>query len=327
MSASGLDSEAVHLRNVPVAARSTRVDRSHPCGALVSTDTTVSDPIGVDLTALGSLAPTGDPEFFVLADAIPSALAKATADESATPIPRAPEPPDMYEAVHAHPDGDATVARHAMTAARYGYDGVVVRTRTALESGGAAAIADEYGVDVVDAVEIDVDGPTPASGAVGNRRPDHAVVCVVGGDDRLNRYAVEEPRVDVLARPTAGGGGFNHVLAKAARDNGVHVEFDLGPALRETGGNRVRALADLRKLREIVTYYDTPHVVSANAGSHLELRAPRELVAVAAEAGFDPEWVREGLRAWGDIAARNRERLSGDFIEPGVRRGRYETQR
>ncbi|RAW44765.1 ribonuclease P [Halorubrum sp. 48-1-W] len=246
----------------------------------------------------------------------------------------------MYEAVHAHPDGDATVARHAMTAARYGYDGVVVRTRTALESGdrnGEAnatapatdpvAIGDEYGIDVVDAVEVDVDGPTAASGAVGNRRPDHAVVCVVGGDDRLNRYAVEEPRVDVLARPNAGGGGFNHVLAKAARDNGVHVEFDLGPVLREAGGHRVRALADLRKLREIVTYYDAPHVVSANPASHLELRAPRELVAVAAEAGFDPEWVREGLRAWGDIAVRNRERLSGDFIEPGVRRGRYETER
>jgi len=28
----------------------------------------------------------------------------------------------MYEAVHAHPDGDATVARHAATAERYGYE-------------------------------------------------------------------------------------------------------------------------------------------------------------------------------------------------------------
>ncbi|OYR56245.1 RNase P subunit p30 family protein [Halorubrum halodurans] len=242
----------------------------------------------------------------------------------------------MYEAVHASPDGDATVARQATTAARYGYDGIVVRTRDALAGSGgdaatpaadAEAVADEYGIDVVDAVEIDVDGPTAASGAVGNGRSEHTVVCVVGGDDRLNRYAVEEPRVDVLARPNAGSGGFNHVLARAARDNGVHVEFDLGPVLRRTGGGRVRALADLRKLREIVTYYDAPYVVSANAASHLELRAPREVVAVAAEAGFDPEWVREGLRAWGRIADRNRERRSGDFMEPGVRRGRYETER
>jgi len=242
----------------------------------------------------------------------------------------------MYEAVHARPDGDATAARHAATAARYGYDGVVVRTREALDPAGdgggsgtssadeAAALRDEYGIDVVDAVEIDADGATSASGAVGNYRSSRTVVCLVGGDDGLNRFAVEEPRVDVLVRPMDGSGDFNHVLAKAARDNDVHVEFDLGPLFRATGGKRVRALADLRKLREIVTYYDAPHVVSANPRSHLELRAPREVVAAAEAVGFDAEWVEEGLRAWGSIAARNRERRSEAFIEPGVRRGRYE---
>jgi len=122
----------------------------------------------------------------------------------------------------------------------------------------------------------------------------------------------------------AGDGDFNHVLAKAARDNGVHVEFDFGPVLRATGGKRVRALADLRKLREIVSHYDAPYVVSANARSHLQLRAPRELVAVGEAAGFDADWVRDGLRAWGEIADRNRERRSEAFIEPGVRLGTYE---
>jgi len=32
-----------------------------------------------------------------------------------------------YEAVHARPDGDSTVARLAMTASEYGFDGLVVR--------------------------------------------------------------------------------------------------------------------------------------------------------------------------------------------------------
>ena len=253
----------------------------------------------------------------------------------------------MYEAVHAYPDGEATVARHAATAARHGYDGIVVRSRDALDPAGSGgnsagdggsdaadadespvrdpqALREEYGIDVVDAVEVDADDPTSASGAVGNYRSDRTVVCVVGGDDALNRFAVEQPRVDVLARPTAGGGDFNHVLAKAARDNDFHVEFDFGPALRATGGKRVRALADLRKLREIVSHYDAPYVVSANARSHLELRAPRELVAVGEAIGFDAEAVREGLRAWGNLVERNRDRRSEAFIEPGVRRGKYE---
>ncbi len=264
----------------------------------------------------------------------------------------------MYEAVHAYPDGDATVARQAKTAARHGYDGIVVRTEAAIDVDVAdadrvppaasndappaapndaplaapndaplAAIRSAYDVDVVDGVEIDAADPGMAGSAVRTHRSSRTVVCVVGGDDRMNRYAVEEPRVDVLVRPLRGSGGFNHVLAKAARDNDVHVEFDLGPVLRSTGGRRVRALADLRKLREIVTYYDAPHVVSANAGSQLSLRAPRELVAVAETVGFDPDWVREGLRAWGTVADRNRERRSESFIQPGVRRGRYEEKR
>ncbi|MES3160851.1 MAG: RNase P subunit p30 family protein [Halorubrum sp.] len=233
----------------------------------------------------------------------------------------------MYEAVHAHPEGEATVARHAATAARYGYDGLVVRNHAATTDDSLTAVAAEYEIDIVDAIEVDAADPSQASGGVGNHRPDHTVVCVAGGDDQLNRYAVEEPRVDVLVRPNAGSGGFNHVLAKAARDNSVSVEFDFGPVLRSTGGKRVRALADLRKLREIVSYYETPYVVSANARSHLQLRAPRELVAVGECLGFDPEWICDGLRAWTTIAEQNRERRSEGFIAPGVRRGRYETER
>jgi len=94
--------------------------------------------------------------------------------------------------------------------------------------------------------------------------------------------------------------------------------------LRLSGGRRVQALADLRKLREIVTQYDAPYVVSATPESHLQVRAPRELLAVGETIGFDREHVENGLAEWGRLAARNRERLSESFIEPGVERGRHE---
>ncbi|ERH07983.1 MAG: hypothetical protein J07HN4v3_00348 [Halonotius sp. J07HN4] len=62
----------------------------------------------------------------------------------------------MYEAVAAYPAGDSTVSRQAKTAADYGYDGVVVRTRTA--EFDADAISDRYGIDVVGGIEIDAAG-------------------------------------------------------------------------------------------------------------------------------------------------------------------------
>ncbi|MFB6091395.1 MAG: RNase P subunit p30 family protein [Haloquadratum sp.] len=235
----------------------------------------------------------------------------------------------MYEAVHAHPDGDSTAARLATTAERYGYEGVIARTG-ALDG----EVRETSPVDVVDAAEIVAPDPQHASGAVGNARSNHAVVLVCGGTDALNRFAVEQPRVDVLARPfegatddgegPSGGGDLNHVLAKAARDNDVRIEVNLAPVLRDRGGHRVRHLDKLRRLKRLLEDYDAPYVVSANPRSHLHLRAHREIAALGAEIGLGAEWTRAGLDAWGRLVAENRKRLSESFIAPGVERGRYE---
>jgi len=227
-----------------------------------------------------------------------------------------------YEAVYAHPEGDATAARQAKTAAEYGFDGVVVRTREAEYDPGA--LAERHGIDVVRGIEIDAADPQEASGAVGNFRSDCTLLLVRGGTDAVNRFAVEQDRIDVLTRPFDDGGDVNHVLVKEAIDHDVRIEFDLGPVLRDDGGTRVRRLRKLRKLRELVEDFDAPFVVSAAPESHLRLRAPRALAAVGERIGLGAEAVREGLTEWGRLAARNRERLSDSFISPGVRKGRYE---
>lgn len=228
----------------------------------------------------------------------------------------------MYEAAYAHPDGASTVARFAHTLAGVGFDGLVVRSRAdAAPEFDAAKLAEEYGIDVVSGVTVDGSDPSEASGRIGTLRSEHTVVVVRGGDAKSNRFAAESERVDVLAAP---GGEVNHVVVKAAKENAVRVEFDFGPVLRQSGGPRVQALRGLRKLREIVEKYDAPFVVSASPESHLDVRAPRELVAVGEEIGFTKEQVRSGLAEWGVLAERNRERMSADFIAPGVRKGRYE---
>lgn len=233
----------------------------------------------------------------------------------------------MYEAVHAHPDGQSTVARLAKTAADYGFEGVVVRNHAdARAEYDPDRIRDEYGIDVVEGVEIRTDDRQSASGAVGNYRTTETIVAVHGGTNAMNRFAVEQAKVDVLAHPMAGDGDINHVLVKAAVENGVRLEFDLSGALRQSGGRRVRTLQSLRKLREIVDHYDAPYVVSAEPTSHLEVRAPRELKALGEELGFTREFIEDGLAEWGRLAERNRHIHSESFIEPGVERGRYEEE-
>ncbi|WP_440765209.1 RNase P subunit p30 family protein [Natronorubrum sp. DTA7] len=233
----------------------------------------------------------------------------------------------MYEAVHARPDGDSTVARLAKTAADYGFEGVVVRNHhDSRAEYDAAAIREEYDIDVVEGVEIRADSPQEAGGSVGNYRTDQTIVALHGGTNDMNRFAVENDKVDVLAHPMADRGDVNHVLVKAAVENGVRLEFSLSGVLRKSGGRRVREIQSLRKLEEIVDYYDAPYVVSADPASHLELRAPRELIAVGEQLGFSSEFIEDGLAEWGRLAERNRHVQSESFIEPGVERGRYEKE-
>lgn len=230
----------------------------------------------------------------------------------------------MFEAVVPRPIGGSTTARYAVTAHRYGFDGIVVRERPGPVAGpDPSTVADRYGLEVVPAVELRPDGPGAASASLGAVPDDGSLLLLRGGSDRLNRFAVEHDRVDVLGAPLSGDGGFNHVLAREAARNGVRVEIDLGPALRRRGGARVREIARLRDLHRVVDRYDAPYVVSAGPTDHLELRAPRELIALGEVLGFEPEELRAGLAEWGRLAARNRDRRSDGFVEPGVRRGRH----
>lgn len=222
----------------------------------------------------------------------------------------------MYEGVHAHPDGEATVARLAETAAEYGYEGVVVRNHGDAQSEyDAEAVGAEYDIDVVSGIEIKTEDAGQASGLIGNYRSKRDIICVHGGS--LNRFAVEQAKVDVLAHPMRDG-DVNHVLAKAAAENDVHMEFNFGRVFRTDGGPRVQAIQGLRKLRELVEEYEVPYVVTADPYSHLQLRGPREMLAVGETVGFDREAIETGLKAWGTIAERNRQRKSEAFIEPGV---------
>jgi len=142
-----------------------------------------------------------------------------------------------YAAVHARPDGESTVARMATTAAEYGFAGVVVRNHgDAPASYDPATIGETYGVDVVTGVEVRADDRSTASGYLGTHRPDHEIVAVHGGTETMNRFAVEQPPVDVLAHPT------NRLINErepfdldldavvaAAADAGVAIEINAQP--------------------------------------------------------------------------------------------------
>lgn len=227
-----------------------------------------------------------------------------------------------YEALR--PEG-ATVSRLALTVAEYGYDGLVVRASPETVDrirARAAEVPQSVGI----AIELEPADRQEASGAVGHYRSDADLLLLRGGTPDLNRFAVEDPRVDVLTAPMAESGDVNHVIAGAAAENGVAIELNLGPVLRTSGGRRVRAIRDRRKLIELVADADAPWVASADATDHLQVRAPRELCALGDVIGVGADVIETGLAAWHRLLERTRRRRDPSFVEPGVRRGRPEEE-
>jgi ribonuclease P/MRP protein subunit RPP1 len=121
------------------------------------------------------------------------------------------------------------------------------------------------------------------------RKPD--VLLVHGGDLKINRAALEDPRVDVLAHPYRGrrDSGFNHILAKKAAENNVTVEINLGYFLRNRNHRRQKVLAQFRELLKLNSKFDFPLVMTSGAHSIYELRSPRDSMALSSCFGMDKE--------------------------------------
>lgn len=196
----------------------------------------------------------------------------------------------MYEFVHSAPETRTTPARMAHTAERAGYDALVLRNHTGADEYPSFGVPEDTPLPVHEGVEVRADGVEELHERVRRTEREKAAVVVVhGGDESINRAAIDAG-VDLLAHPNRGRGrSFDHVLAREAAENGVAVEFSLAPVLRASGGERVKALRGIQEALKLVRKYDTPFVVSADPHDHLQLRAPRELRAVARLSGFEDD--------------------------------------
>lgn len=232
----------------------------------------------------------------------------------------------MYEAVHVSPDGQTTPARYALTAARHGYEGVILLADSPeWDPDRLDRIAQRYDIDVRPGARLTFRDRGRIGGRLESIRSDVDVLWAGSESPDISRVLARQERVDVLGWPLTADEELSHTVATTAKEHGIFIALDLGPILRATAGRRVAALGELDRLYTVLDHFEVPYVVSVNPTSHLELRAPRELRAVGEAIGLSTEAIDRGLRGWGDIIERSRRARDDTFIEPGIRRGSNET--
>ncbi|MCE5214070.1 MAG: ribonuclease P, partial [Methanobacterium sp.] len=84
-------------------------------------------------------------------------------------------------------------------------------------------IKKDYSIELYQGVAIRAKNPEEMKNKVGKFRKEADVILVYGGDQKINRAACEDPRVDIIAQPyrKRRDCGINHVIGKKAAENRV----------------------------------------------------------------------------------------------------------
>lgn len=225
--------------------------------------------------------------------------------------------PVFYDiCVHCAPDGKSTQEEMVSMAKHLGFSGIAITNHS--DSDTVTKLIPGNDIEVLRGVEIMAGSPSKLHGLIGKFRHKMDVLAVHGGDEGINRAAVENPNVDILLHPgTSRNSGLNHVLAKSASDNNVAIGFDILSMIKLRGGRRVHALSHFRENLRLARKYDVPLLLTNNASFCYELRAPREMIALATLFGMEHD---EAIAALSVTPAEiiKRSRRGNTFICEGV---------
>ncbi|MDK2892914.1 MAG: ribonuclease protein subunit [Methanohalophilus sp.] len=220
--------------------------------------------------------------------------------------------------VHAYPDGEHNCSQMLAMSQHLGYSGICISNHSDSES-CEEVLSSNVQLEMCSGIEVRVSKPSKLHGLVGKYRTKKDVIIVHGGTESINRAAVENPSVDILNHPfTSKDSGINHVLAKAAAENNVALAFNVDILIKLKGGKRVYALSNFRRNLQLARKYDVPMLLTSNAASLYDLRAPRDLIALAGLFGMT---IEEGNLALSDIPAAiiSRNRRLANSVRDGVR--------
>ena len=184
--------------------------------------------------------------------------------------------------VHSQPDFADSPNRMVLEAKKLGYSGICLSSinpgNVIFSPDISTSLINNF--DVYTGIEIKEDNVAKMKKNVVRLREKCDIIIVGGGSEEINRAALEDGKVDILTHSTSRGFPLNHILAKAAADNGVALDFDPDTIIMQRGGNRIKILTAQRKNVQLARKYDVSMIITSNAKSHYDLRGPREMMAL-----------------------------------------------
>jgi ribonuclease P/MRP protein subunit RPP1 len=200
-----------------------------------------------------------------------------------------------------HPESPELMAALAK---KYGYSGIVVMNPKVND----IILPDDF--SIYRGVEIRAKSSRIRE-EIKKHRDSNLILLARGGEEDMNRAAVESEGLDILLHPSE----FNNVLAKAASDNSIAIGFNLGLLIRQKGDARVRELKNMRIILKHARKYKLKMILTSDSDSVYDLRSPREMVALSSLFGMTQTEAIDSMSATPESILR---RKSPDYIKEGI---------
>ena len=177
-----------------------------------------------------------------------------------------------------------------------------------------------YNADVFSRVDFSTKSTVTLKRALGHIRGGVDVV----GVEYLNRnvlsFAARDSRVDIVIINPENAKMFRRTAAKLAAKNNTAVEISLRWIISTHGFSRINILGKFRKVVEEAVSANAPLLLSSGAINKYQLRAPRELIAIARLLDIDETKAKEALSdVPKQIINRNIEKRDPNYIMKGVK--------
>jgi RNase P/RNase MRP subunit p30 len=148
------------------------------------------------------------------------------------------------------------------------------------------------------------------------------IISVTCTSKSVARQAAKDRRVDLLHFPATDlrKRFFDHAEAELASKALSSLEIEMAPLLLLTGFKRIRLLSRLRREVAIAERFKVPVTVSSGATNEYFIRGPHDYASLTTL--FDMS-MSSALCALSEsplaIVERNREKLSPNYVAPGIR--------
>jgi len=183
-------------------------------------------------------------------------------------------------------------------------------------------ICSEAKVDFVTRVNFSPRNPNELLNGLRRYRRKFEIVAVRCHTKDVARQAARDRRVDLLQFSVTNlrQRFFDEAEAELASQAFSSLEIELAPILQLTSFSRIRLLSRLRREVETAERFRVPITLSSGATDKQLMRGPHDYAALTTLFDLPISSALRGLseNPWVTVA-RNREKLSPDYVAPGIR--------